>query len=93
MHFDFCNLTALALRGEKNYPYSMVLPAVVREPLKFKAILQSKIWGGDGLHRILGKGDASDTDVGRRTSTAADLLSLYGRPWGDTAHRPDSADY
>ena len=42
----------------------MVQPAIVREPLKFKAILQSKIWGGDGLFRILGKGDASDTDVG-----------------------------
>jgi mannose-6-phosphate isomerase len=42
----------------------MVQPAVVREPLKFKSILQSKIWGGDGLHRVLGKGEASDTDIG-----------------------------
>jgi mannose-6-phosphate isomerase len=42
----------------------MVQPAVVREPLKFKSILQSKIWGGDGLHRVLGKGQASDTDIG-----------------------------
>ncbi len=42
----------------------MVQPAVVREPLKFKSILQSKIWGGDGLYRVLGKGDADDSDVG-----------------------------
>ena len=42
----------------------MVQPAVVREPLKFKPILQSKIWGGDGLFRVLGKGSALDTDLG-----------------------------
>ncbi len=36
----------------------------MREPLKFKAILQSRIWGGDGLHRVLGKGNALDKDVG-----------------------------
>lgn len=42
----------------------MVQPAVVREPLKFKPILQSKIWGGDGLFRVLGKGTALDTDLG-----------------------------
>ncbi|MDB5102586.1 MAG: mannose-6-phosphate isomerase, class [Fibrobacteres bacterium] len=42
----------------------MVQPAVVREPLKFKSILQSKIWGGEGLHRVLGKGRPSDTDIG-----------------------------
>ncbi|HKP98652.1 MAG TPA: type I phosphomannose isomerase catalytic subunit [Fibrobacteria bacterium] len=42
----------------------MVQPAVVREPLKFKAILQSRIWGGDGLHRLLAKGRASDKDIG-----------------------------
>jgi mannose-6-phosphate isomerase len=42
----------------------MVQPAVVREPLKFKSILQSRIWGGNGLHRVLGKGSASDKDVG-----------------------------
>ncbi|MEO7427678.1 MAG: type I phosphomannose isomerase catalytic subunit [Fibrobacteria bacterium] len=42
----------------------MVQPAIMREPLKFKAILQSRIWGGDGLHRVLGKGRASDSDVG-----------------------------
>lgn len=42
----------------------MVQPAVVREPLKFKPILQSKIWGGDGLHRVLGKGPADMADLG-----------------------------
>jgi mannose-6-phosphate isomerase len=42
----------------------MVQPAVAREPLKFKAILQPRIWGGDGLYRVLGKGSASDKDVG-----------------------------
>ena len=42
----------------------MVQPAIVREPLKFKSILQSKIWGGDGLFRVLGKGDAEDDDIG-----------------------------
>lgn len=34
----------------------MVQPAAVREPLKFKPILQSRIWGGDGLYHRLGKG-------------------------------------
>lgn len=42
----------------------MVQPAVVREPLKFKPLLQSRLWGGDGLHRLLGKGKASDADMG-----------------------------
>lgn len=42
----------------------MVQPAVVREPLKFRPILQSKIWGGDGLFRVLGKGKAEDVDLG-----------------------------
>lgn len=42
----------------------MVQPAVVREPLKLKPILQSRLWGGDGLHRLLAKGDASDSDIG-----------------------------
>jgi mannose-6-phosphate isomerase len=42
----------------------MVQPAVVREPLKFKPILQSRIWGGDGLYRVLGKGEARDRDMG-----------------------------
>jgi mannose-6-phosphate isomerase len=42
----------------------MVQPAVVREPLKFKPILQSKIWGGDGLYRVLGKGTADLADLG-----------------------------
>ncbi|MDQ3001869.1 MAG: class I mannose-6-phosphate isomerase [Fibrobacterota bacterium] len=42
----------------------MVQPAVVREPLKFKSILQSKIWGGDGLYRVLGKGAAAEKDMG-----------------------------
>lgn len=42
----------------------MVQPAIVREPLKFKPILQSKIWGGDGLFRVLGKGRAEDDDLG-----------------------------
>lgn len=36
----------------------MVQPATVREPLKFKPILQSRIWGGDGLFHRLGKGVA-----------------------------------
>lgn len=39
----------------------MVLPAAVREPLKFKPILQSRIWGGDGLFHRLGKGAPSGT--------------------------------
>ncbi len=42
----------------------MVQPAVVREPLKFKPILQAKIWGGDGLYRVLGKGTADEKDLG-----------------------------
>lgn len=42
----------------------MVQPAVVREPLKFRPILQSKLWGGDGLYRVLGKGSADVADVG-----------------------------
>jgi len=42
----------------------MVQPAVVREPLKFKPILQSKIWGGDGLFRVLRKGKPTDKDIG-----------------------------
>jgi mannose-6-phosphate isomerase len=42
----------------------MVQPAIVREPLKFRPILQSKIWGGDGLHRVLGKGPAGLADLG-----------------------------
>lgn len=42
----------------------MVQPAVVREPLKFKPILQSRIWGGDGLQRVLGKGDPAMKDLG-----------------------------
>ena len=42
----------------------MVQPSKVREPLKFKPLLQSKIWGGDGLFRRLGKGQASDQDIG-----------------------------
>ena len=42
----------------------MVQPATVREPLKFKPILQARIWGGDGLYRILGKGGPEDKDIG-----------------------------
>ena len=42
----------------------MVQPAVVREPLKFKPILQAKLWGGDGLYRVLGKGEPYETDLG-----------------------------
>lgn len=42
----------------------MVQPAVVREPLKFIPILQAKIWGGDGLRRALGKGEAGENDLG-----------------------------
>ncbi len=42
----------------------MVQPAEVREPLKFKPLLQSKIWGGDRLYRALGKGDATDLNIG-----------------------------
>jgi mannose-6-phosphate isomerase len=42
----------------------MVQPAEVREPLKFKPILQSRIWGGDGLFRVLRKGLASDQKIG-----------------------------
>ena len=42
----------------------MVQPATVREPLKFKPILQARIWGGDGLHRLLGKGPAESRDIG-----------------------------
>jgi mannose-6-phosphate isomerase len=42
----------------------MVQPAAVREPLKFKPILQSRIWGGDGLQRVLGKGDPAMADLG-----------------------------
>jgi len=42
----------------------MVQPAEVREPLKFKPILQSKIWGGDGLYRVLRKGQPTDKDIG-----------------------------
>lgn len=41
----------------------MVKPASVNEPLKFKAILQSRIWGGDGLFHRLGKGSAGG-DIG-----------------------------
>lgn len=41
----------------------MVKPASVNEPLKFKAILQSRIWGGDGLFHRLGKG-AAGGDIG-----------------------------
>ncbi len=33
-------------------------------PLKLKPILQEKIWGGDGLHRYLGKGQATDKSMG-----------------------------
>lgn len=36
----------------------MVQPASLREPLKFKPILHSRIWGGDGLYHRLGKGSA-----------------------------------
>ena len=42
----------------------MVQPTEVREPLKFKPILQAKIWGGDGLYRVLRKGTDSDKDMG-----------------------------
>ena len=42
----------------------MVQPADLKEPLKFKPILQSKIWGGNGLFRVLNKGLSSDHDVG-----------------------------
>src|SRR5689334_6714848 len=42
----------------------MVQPSAVREPLKFKPILQSRLWGGDGLYRVLGKGSPSDSDIG-----------------------------
>src|SRR5262245_55736086 len=42
----------------------MVLSAAVREPLKFKPILQSRIWVGDGLYRLLNKGDKRDKDMG-----------------------------
>jgi len=42
----------------------MVQPAIVREPLKFKPLIQSRLWGGDGLYRLLGKGDPTDKDMG-----------------------------
>ena len=42
----------------------MVQPAAVREPLKLKPILQSRIWGGEGLYRLLGKGFPGPKDVG-----------------------------
>jgi mannose-6-phosphate isomerase len=42
----------------------MVQPAIVREPLKFKPLIQSRLWGGDGLYRLLGKGGPADKDMG-----------------------------
>ena len=42
----------------------MVQPATVREPLKFKPILQSRLWGGDGLFHRLGKGTAGQDAIG-----------------------------
>lgn len=37
---------------------------MLREPLKFAPILQEKIWGGDGLYRILKKGCRDDKGIG-----------------------------
>ncbi len=42
----------------------MVQKSEIKEPLKFQPILQSRIWGGDGLYRKLRKGKASDLDIG-----------------------------
>ncbi len=42
----------------------MVRKPLLIEPLKFRPLLQAKIWGGDGLFRLLGKGDASNTRLG-----------------------------
>ncbi len=42
----------------------MVQSVELREPLKFKPLLQERIWGGDGLYRRLGKGSASDKSMG-----------------------------
>ncbi len=42
----------------------MVQKSEIKEPLKFQPILQSRIWGGDGLYRKLGKGNPTDQDIG-----------------------------
>lgn len=47
-----------------NRPPSMDLPAKADYPLLFSPLLQSKIWGGDGLWRFLRKGPESQTDLG-----------------------------
>lgn len=46
-------------REARNYLYPMPFPV-----LKFEPILMSKPWGGDGLWKALGKGRASDRDMG-----------------------------
>ncbi len=36
----------------------------LNEPIKFKPVLHSKIWGGDKLFRILNKGDGKRKNIG-----------------------------
>ena len=42
----------------------MVQKSEIKEPLKFQPILQSRIWGGDGLYRKLRKGNSTDQGIG-----------------------------